>query len=72
MDRWKFFDITHRDHVVCNPLSVEKVDQLVSLLDLPIGSRVLGVGYESEAAFSRALERMVGMAPGAWRSGNRR
>jgi AraC-like DNA-binding protein len=27
----------------------------------------LDVGYESEAAFSRAFRRVVGMAPGAWR-----
>jgi AraC-like DNA-binding protein len=29
----------------------------------------LGVGYESEAAFSRAFKREVGVAPGAWRRG---
>src|SRR5262249_17235552 len=29
----------------------------------------LGVGYESEAAFSRAFKRAVGVAPGAWRAG---
>ncbi len=29
----------------------------------------LGVGYESEAAFSRAFKRVVGVAPGAWRVG---
>lgn len=27
----------------------------------------LTVGYESEAAFSRAFKRLVGVAPGAWR-----
>ena len=27
----------------------------------------LEVGYESEAAFSRAFRRFVGMSPGAWR-----
>jgi AraC-like DNA-binding protein len=27
----------------------------------------LQVGYESEAAFSRAFKRIVGVAPGAWR-----
>jgi AraC-like DNA-binding protein len=31
----------------------------------------LGVGYESEAAFSRAFTRAVGVAPGAWRVGRR-
>ena len=28
-------------------------------------------GYESEAAFSRAFKRAVGVAPGAWRAGRR-
>ena len=27
----------------------------------------LDVGYESEAAFSRAFKRVAGMSPGAWR-----
>jgi AraC-like DNA-binding protein len=31
----------------------------------------LSVGYESEAAFSRAFKRTVGVAPGAWRIGHR-
>lgn len=31
----------------------------------------LDVGYESEAAFSRAFRRVVGVAPGAWRRGKR-
>jgi transcriptional regulator GlxA family with amidase domain len=31
----------------------------------------LRVGYESEAAFSRAFRREVGVAPGAWRRGQR-
>ena len=31
----------------------------------------LAVGYESEAAFSRAFKRSVGVAPGAWRVGRR-
>jgi transcriptional regulator GlxA family with amidase domain len=28
-----------------------------------------GVGYESEAAFSRAFKKVVGVAPGGWRRG---
>jgi AraC-like DNA-binding protein len=31
----------------------------------------LDVGYESEAAFSRAFRRLVGVAPGAWRRARR-
>jgi AraC-like DNA-binding protein len=31
----------------------------------------LAAGYESEAAFSRAFKREVGVAPGAWRIGRR-
>jgi AraC-like DNA-binding protein len=31
----------------------------------------LETGYESEAAFSRAFKRNVGIAPGAWRSGSK-
>jgi AraC-like DNA-binding protein len=31
----------------------------------------LAVGYESEAAFSRAFKREAGVAPGAWRRGKR-
>jgi AraC-like DNA-binding protein len=31
----------------------------------------LDVGYESEAAFSRAFRRVVGVAPGAWRRARR-
>jgi hypothetical protein len=29
MDMWKFYDITHREHVVCNPTSEEKLARLV-------------------------------------------
>jgi AraC-like DNA-binding protein len=28
------------------------------------------VGYESEAAFSRAFKKIVGQAPATWRKGN--
>ncbi|MDH3641860.1 MAG: methyltransferase domain-containing protein [Gammaproteobacteria bacterium] len=43
MDRWKYFGITHRDHVVCNPTSSAKLDELVDLLPLHPKSRVLDI-----------------------------
>ena len=32
MDTWKFFDVTHRKCVVCNPTSEEKLARLVDLV----------------------------------------
>jgi SAM-dependent methyltransferase len=43
MDIWKFYDITHRRHVVCNPASEEKLAQLVELLRLAPGARVVDI-----------------------------
>ena len=39
--------------------------------DAKIIEIALDVGYESEAAFSRAFRRIVGVAPGAWRRARR-
>jgi len=43
MDIWKFYDITHREHVVCNPTSEEKLARLVALLRLPAGAQVVDI-----------------------------
>jgi len=43
MNQWKFFDITHREHIICNPISVEKLEQLIALLRLKPGARVLEI-----------------------------
>lgn len=43
MDMWKFYDITHREHVVCNPVSEEKLARLVALLRLPTGAQVVDI-----------------------------
>ena len=32
MDMWKFYDVTHREHVFCNPTSAEKLGHLVEQL----------------------------------------
>ncbi|MFO7685668.1 MAG: class I SAM-dependent methyltransferase [Desulfobacterales bacterium] len=43
MDMWKFYDITHRNHVICNPTNDEKLDHLVEELRLPAGARALDI-----------------------------
>jgi SAM-dependent methyltransferase len=43
MDMWKFFDITHRKHLVCNPTNEEKLARLVDLVRLPTGARVVDI-----------------------------
>jgi SAM-dependent methyltransferase len=43
MDMWKYFGITHRDHRLKNPMSLAKTKELIDLLRLPEGGRVLDV-----------------------------
>ena len=43
MNIWKFYDITHREHTLCNPLGIEKLDRLTQLLRLTAGARVLDI-----------------------------
>jgi SAM-dependent methyltransferase len=43
MDTWKFYDITHSEHVVCNPTSEEKLGRLVELVQLPTNARVVDI-----------------------------
>lgn len=43
MDLWKFYDITHREHVLCNPMSIEKLEELIALLRLGPGARALEI-----------------------------
>jgi SAM-dependent methyltransferase len=43
MDILKFYDITHREQVICNPTSEEKLARLVALLRLPADARVVDI-----------------------------
>ena len=43
MDMWKYFGITHTDHTVMNPTNPAKNGELVDLLQLPDGGRVVDV-----------------------------
>ncbi len=43
MDPWKFYNITHREHVVCNPTSEEKLARLVELVRLSRDAQVVDI-----------------------------
>jgi SAM-dependent methyltransferase len=43
MDTWKFYDITHRKHDICNPTDEEKLDELIDLLRLDRSEQVLDI-----------------------------
>ena len=43
MDSWKYYDITHKRHQLCNPLNTEKFERLCQLLRLKQGERVLDI-----------------------------
>ena len=57
MDRWKFFYITHKEHTLCNPMSVEKFDELIALLRLEPGERVLEIATGKGEFIIRLAER---------------
>ncbi len=43
MDTWKFYDIAHREHMVCNPTSDDKLARLVGLPRLPAKAHVVDI-----------------------------
>ena len=43
MDKWKYFAITHKYHLLCNPMSEEKFERFCELLNLSKDSRVLDI-----------------------------
>ena len=57
MERWKYFDITHRDHMLCNPLDLTKLDELIGLLGLPADARVLDMATGKAELLVRLAER---------------
>ena len=60
MDTWKFYDITHRDHLVCNPTGIDKLETVVRLLELPPSPRVLDIATGKGEFFLRLAETYGG------------
>lgn len=57
MDQWKFFDITHADHVYLNPLSAARLEEVMGLVELPPQAQVLDVGCGRAELLIRLAER---------------
>lgn len=57
MDRWKYYDVTHRCHVLCNPTSLAKLDDVISLLDLKPDARVVDIACGKGELLARLAER---------------
>lgn len=57
MDKWKYFAITHKHHLICNPLNEEKLERFCQLLNLPDGSRVLDIACGKGEFLVRLAER---------------
>ncbi len=57
-DQLRFATIAHREHVFCSPLSVAKVDQVLSMLELKREARVLDVGCGKGEMLVRLCERL--------------
>jgi len=57
MDFWKYFSIGHVDHHFMNPMSEAKFDEIIEMLRLPAGARVLDVGCGKAPLLLRIAER---------------
>ena len=57
MDIWKYYDITHRDHLLCNPLNVDKIDEIINLLQLSPNAHVLDLATGKGEFLIRLIER---------------
>lgn len=56
MDIWKYYDITHKKHIVLNPMSIDKLDGLFSLLNLKPGSKVMDIACGKGEFLIRLVE----------------
>jgi len=57
MEPWKFYDVTHKRHVVCNPMSTTKLDELIGLLPLNPEATVLDIACGKGEMLTRLAER---------------
>ena len=57
MNIWKYYGVTHADHLVMNPTSEAKTDEIISLLPLKPNSRVLDIASGKGEQLLRIIEK---------------
>ncbi|NPU85903.1 MAG: class I SAM-dependent methyltransferase [Syntrophaceae bacterium] len=57
MDMLRFFNIIHLEHILLNPMSLEKLEQLITLLTLKPEARVLDIATGKGEFLIRLAER---------------
>lgn len=56
MNKWKYYDIRHKNHFLCNPVKQEKLEELCRLLRLKRGARVLDIACGKGEFLIRLVE----------------
>jgi len=56
MDKWKYYHITHKHHVLCNVMTEQKFERFCQLLNVPKGSRVLDIACGKGEVLVRLAE----------------
>ncbi|MHC5037816.1 MAG: SAM-dependent methyltransferase [Planctomycetota bacterium] len=57
MDMWKYYGVTHRNHLLCNPMSREKHEELIGLIPLRKDQRVVEIASGKGEFLLRLVER---------------
>jgi SAM-dependent methyltransferase len=57
MDRWKYYDIVHKRHVVMNPVDETKLELLYDLLELKPNNKVIDIGCGKGEMLIRLAEK---------------
>ncbi|MCB8967070.1 MAG: class I SAM-dependent methyltransferase [Ardenticatenaceae bacterium] len=57
MESWRYYYITHLNHIICNPTSPAKYDQLLSLLPLSAEDQVLEIATGKGELMTQLVER---------------